>query len=162
MSLPTRRGFLEASIVVSGGSLALALGLPGAAFLLTPVFREGGRTWVDLGALDALAAGEAPLAIRFRYETSRGYTAREKPGLVFVVPDATEELGVRVLSAICSHKGCNVAWSAEEALFACPCHRGRFDTAGEPVAGPPNAPLPRVGVRVEDGHLWAEITEALA
>jgi len=82
---------------------------------------------------------------------------------VVVVPDAAAEHGVRVLSPICTHKGCNVAWSTEEALFACPCHRGRFDVGGAPVSGPPNAPLARVAMRVDEGHLWAELgSEATA
>jgi len=159
---PTRRGLLEASILVSGAGFALALGLPGAAYVLTPLLREDERTWVDLGDLGALRGAAAPLAVRFRYEALRGYTRGSKPGILYVVPDASAPEGLRVLSPICSHKGCNVAWSPEEELFACPCHKGRFDRAGAPVSGPPKAPLARVAVRVEDGHLWAELAESAA
>jgi Rieske Fe-S protein len=162
MDDPTRRGLLEASIFVTGAGLAVALGLPGAAFLCTPLLREGERTWVDLGALEPLATSPLPVAVRFRYESSSGYTVASRPGLLYVVPDQAAELGVRVLSPICTHKGCNVSWSAEEELFACPCHQGRFDAAGAAVSGPPNAPLARMAVRVDDGHLWAELGEAQA
>lgn len=157
MGDPTRRGLLEASIFVSGAGFALALGLPGAAFLCTPLWREGSRTWVDLGPVEPLAASTFPIAVRFRYEAASGYTVASKPGLLYVVPDAAAENGVRVLSPICTHKGCNVAWSAAESLFACPCHQGRFDAEGVPVSGPPNEPLARVAVRVDAGRLWAEL-----
>jgi quinol---cytochrome c reductase iron-sulfur subunit, bacillus type len=159
---PTRRGLLEASIFVSGAGFALALGLPGAAYVLTPLLRADERTWVDLGEVDALRRAGAPLAVRFRYEAQSGYTPASKPGILYVVPDAAEEAGVRVLSPVCSHKGCNVAWSPEEELFACPCHRGRFDRTGEPVSGPPKGPLARIAVRVDGGRLWAELAESAA
>jgi Rieske Fe-S protein len=162
MTDPTRRGLLEASIFVSGAGIAVALGLPGAAFLCTPLLRRGGSTWVDLGEVTALAASEMPIAVRFRFESSSGYTSSSKPGLLYVVPDAAAEHGVHVLSPICTHKGCNVAWAPAEGLFACPCHQGRFDAGGAPVSGPPNAPLARSAVRVDAGHLWAELGEAQA
>ena len=159
---PTRRRLLEASVIVTAGGFALALGLPGAHFLATPLLREEELTWVDLGELAGLVGAGAPLAVRFRFETWRGYTKGAKPGLLWVVPDADEPSGVRVLSAVCSHKGCNVAWSPEEELFACPCHKGRFAPDGAVHSGPPTAPLPRAKVRVQDGHLWAEIGASLA
>ena len=162
MTDPTRRGFLEASIFVTGAGFAVALGLPGALDLATPLLRDGDRTWVDLGELAALAQSPMPVAVRFRFESSSGYTTESKPGLLYVVPDQAADHGVHVLSPICTHKGCNVAWSPEEDLFACPCHKGRFDATGAPVSGPPNAPLARAAVRVEAGPLWAELGEAQA
>ena len=157
-----RRRFLEASILVTGTGMALALGLPGAGFLLTPLRREEERTWVDLGDVEDLSAAETPVALRFNFEAWRGYVRGKKPGLLWIVPDDAEVTGVRVLSAVCSHKGCNVAWSPQEELFACPCHKGRFDAAGEVVSGPPKSALTRIAVRVEDGHLWAELGESEA
>jgi Rieske Fe-S protein len=162
MPQPTRRCLLEASILASGAGLALALGLPAAAFVLTPLLREDGRTWVDLGEVGALRAAPVPTALRFRYEGLSGYTRGSKPGILYVVPDGAEPEGVRVLSPICTHKGCNVAWSPEEDRFACPCHHGRFDRTGAPVSGPPKSPLTRLAVRVEGGHLWAELVESAA
>ena len=47
---PDRRRFLEAVVWIGGGGVALALGLPGAAYLLTPVLREEERTWVDISS----------------------------------------------------------------------------------------------------------------
>jgi Rieske Fe-S protein len=159
MGDPTRRGLLEATVLVSSTGFALALGLPGAAFLLSPLFEAEERTWVDLGGVEELRRAGAPLAVRFRYAGRRGYVRGQRPGMLYVVADAAEPEGLLVLSSICSHKGCNVAWSPEEALFACPCHSGRFDARGAPVSGPPKAALERVAVRIEGGHLWAELTE---
>lgn len=44
-------------------------------------------------------------------------------------------------SLLCTHQGCEVAWSDAEAAYLCPCHDGRFDAAGVPLYGPPRRPL---------------------
>ena len=55
---------------------------------------------------------------------------------VFVGPGPA---GPVALSARCTHQGCTVAQVDEG--FSCPCHGGRYDLAGTPVAGPPEHPL---------------------
>jgi len=57
----------------------------------------------------------------------------------------------QALSALCSHKGCPVAWRPGEKHFVCPCHRGKFDANGKNVAGPPPAPLSSLPVNVVRG-----------
>jgi Rieske Fe-S protein len=38
----------------------------------------------------------------------------------------------------------------------CPCHRGYFDMhTGQPLAGPPRRPLPRIALKVQDGVIYA-------
>jgi isorenieratene synthase len=49
----------------------------------------------------------------------------------------------------CTHAGCGVGL-ADDGGFACPCHGGRYDTTGTPIAGPPPRPLERGRVE-EDG-----------
>ena len=154
---PSRRRVLEASVWISAGGMALALGLPGAAYLASPLLRENERTWIDLGPLKELRAVSGPIAVRFHYQSLSGYVRGRRPGLFWVVPDETAANGVVVLSPICSHKGCNVGWSTEEGLFACPCHQGRFDSGGAVVSGPPDAPLTRVPIEVRDERLFAEL-----
>jgi Rieske Fe-S protein len=40
--------------------------------------------------------------------------------------------------------------------FHCPCHRGFFDMhTGQPLAGPPRRPLPRIVLKVQDGVIYA-------
>ncbi|NTV21879.1 MAG: FAD-dependent oxidoreductase [Chlorobium limicola] len=67
---------------------------------------------------------------------------------------ASREGGVlRAFDARCTHMGCPVTWDAEAGGFYCPCHAGRFDTAGNPVGGPPEAPLAQLDVAEEGGVL---------
>jgi len=45
------------------------------------------------------------------------------------------------LSAVCTHLGCIVKWVDDKQEFLCPCHGGRFSTAGQVLGGPPPSAL---------------------
>jgi cytochrome b6-f complex iron-sulfur subunit len=53
------------------------------------------------------------------------------------------------LSAVCTHLGCIVKWVDDAQEFLCPCHGGRFSTAGNVIAGPPPKPLETYAVSIE-------------
>lgn len=58
---------------------------------------------------------------------------------------------VRARSLLCTHQGCQVQWHADGEFYLCPCHEGRFDPEGRPVAGPPRRTLRDFPVRREGG-----------
>ncbi len=56
----------------------------------------------------------------------------------------------------CTHLLCPVFPRVEEGVLHCPCHNGYFDIGdGRPIAGPPQRPLPRVEIEIEDGIIYA-------
>jgi len=56
----------------------------------------------------------------------------------------------------CTHLSCPVLPRPDLGRMHCPCHEGWFDVrSGEPVAGPPRRPLPRVGLEVRGGKVFA-------
>ena len=61
---------------------------------------------------------------------------------------------VEVLSAVCTHEGCTVAWDGEKRRILCPCHGGEYDRRGKVLAGPPPAPLLGLPVRVQAGKVY--------
>lgn len=71
------------------------------------------------------------------------------------VPVVLARAGDRITarSLLCTHQGCEVRFVPGRQQFVCPCHRGTFDRAGRPVAGPVSRPLREVPVRREGGFL---------
>ena len=56
----------------------------------------------------------------------------------------------------CTHLLCPVTPAVEQGRLHCPCHNGWFDLkTGQPLAGPPRRPLPRVLLEVRDGMVYA-------
>jgi Rieske Fe-S protein len=51
---------------------------------------------------------------------------------------------LHLLSPRCRHFGCTVAWNDLDKTWDCPCHGGRYRATGEPLYGPPVAPLERL------------------
>ncbi len=151
-----RRGFLKIAIGLLNGVLALALAVPGVAYLLTPVFQKGSSTWIKVGRPADFIKTE-PQKATFKYISESGYSRKEKNGFVWVVADPDSPDGLTAFSAVCSHTGCNVAWRAAAALFVCPCHGGRYSKKGEVVAGPPPRPLTKLGLKIENGQVSVRI-----
>jgi thiosulfate dehydrogenase [quinone] large subunit len=58
--------------------------------------------------------------------------------------------GIFAYSAICTHRGCTVAYSAASKTLKCPCHGAEFDPnkSAKVVTGPAQAPLSKVKVAV--------------
>jgi len=56
---------------------------------------------------------------------------------------------VTARSLLCTHQGCEVAWSEAANAYLCPCHEGKFDAEGRPKEGPPPKPLAAVAARLD-------------
>lgn len=98
---------------------------------------------VMLGELDALPQGSS--------REFRGVLGND----ILLVRLGERE--VRAFSVVCTHLGCRVQWDQQEGNFLCPCHMGRFDTAGEVIAGPPPTPLPSFPVRLDRDAVYVTV-----
>ena len=142
-----RRGFLGRAAAAVGGLFAALFGVPAAATLIDPALRGAGSSWVDAGSAVDLTAG-APR--RFTFEVEAGWERRRDVG--YLVRDGADVLAFH---ARCTHLGCRVRPGADG--FVCPCHDGAFSRRGEPVTGPPEAPLTRFETRVRKGRVEVRI-----
>jgi menaquinol-cytochrome c reductase iron-sulfur subunit len=149
----SRRRFLSLLAAGAQAAIALILGIPAVAYIVSPVRRKGNDRWILLGSVKDLM-GSQPRRVEFTHEEESGYTVRTVRTAAFIV---SEDGAPVVLSPVCTHMGCNVAWAVEEGRFRCPCHGGRFDAAGRVVGGPPPRPLQRYPVRVTGDDLEIHI-----
>ncbi len=60
-------------------------------------------------------------------------------------------------SMLCTHKGCPVAYHADQKMLICPCHWSSFDPAkrGRMIIGQASQSLPQITLRVEAGMIEA-------
>jgi len=61
----------------------------------------------------------------------------------------------KAFSATCTHAPCTVQYGGS--TITCPCHGGSFDAnTGAVLGGPPPAPLPELGVLVQNGNVYVQ------
>ena len=99
---------------------------PNTVKLIGDRFKPAGKE------LDELAAGEGGI-VRVRGRKSAAY--RDEAGTL------------HVLSPVCRHLHCHVAWNAAERSWDCPCHGSRYSGEGDVIQGPTVKPLRRLDER---------------
>lgn len=154
--MPTRRRVLNLLIAGMNAVIGGVLAVPVFGYFLTPLLRKSGAgEWITVGLIEDLQGGTEPRRVDFRYKNDSGYTVETVNGYAYVVKG--EDSSLRILSPICTHMGCNVAWNGERKLFLCPCHGGQYAADGRNVAGPPPRPLDQLPNRVENGALMIQV-----
>jgi menaquinol-cytochrome c reductase iron-sulfur subunit len=152
-SLPRRRFVARAGAVFSG----LIAALLAAGWFIPPL-----RRWLQFGSpqpqfhpvgpVASLKPGVwqlMPLSIHRR----NWWQTETNTHSVWVRRDGDGPGDIRVLSPICSHRGCAVNWKPERKAFVCPCHGGKFDVDGKRQAGPPSRSLDPLEFQIAEGQL---------
>jgi len=163
------------SLMIGGAGLLVGLGLGPSAVeaakkpdRLPP--QVGDRLMITKGAHkdkflrpEMLEVNQAPFegfpygveddVLRRRNRFNRLLFVRVEPDAIDdeIAPRAAD--GVLVYSAICTHTGCTIkSWVAEKQHLRCHCHLSEFAVlkGGSVRGGPARAPLPMLGVAVDD------------
>lgn len=129
-----------------------AIGVPAARFIVGNSLEGGAQKWVPVAKLDALSGDDFKRVV-YEFRATDAWREVTREGLLYArLGDDGEPL---VVSATCTHLGCNVSWRKDESRFACPCHSGFYDRDGDVISGPPPRPLERVETRITDGVVEA-------
>ena len=146
----SRRSFLK--LLPMGVVAGVFASIGGAAFrFLRPRIGAVSEAWLDVAMLSELK-GPQPLARKIVAENIAGWAITTEEHNVFVLPEKNNQ----VLSAICPHEGCEVAWDQGSNRFSCPCHESYFAADGARISGPATRGLDPLPMRVEDGKLQCQ------
>jgi glycine/D-amino acid oxidase-like deaminating enzyme/nitrite reductase/ring-hydroxylating ferredoxin subunit len=111
----------------------------------TPV--KSARTWASENATvvrhlvgDRLAAAEATSLAAIAPGEGRIVEIDGRKHAIY----RGEDRLLTVLSPVCPHMKCHVAWNAADSTWDCPCHGSRFGTDGRVLEGPALQALARV------------------
>ncbi|MBW2539495.1 MAG: ubiquinol-cytochrome c reductase iron-sulfur subunit [Deltaproteobacteria bacterium] len=143
-----RRAFIKTAALAGGA--AILTGIPLASYVIVPALKKGAGKWVDFGTIDDLVPENFTM-LSYEFMVKDGWLVLPQRGFVW----ARFDLGgrIKIFSSTCTHLACNVIWQEETKVFECPCHSGRYDAQGQPIAGPPTKPLSVLEHKVEDRNL---------
>src|SRR6185369_11423873 len=146
----SRRSFLK--LLPLGVIAGVFASVGGAAFrFLRPKLFAATDSWLDVATLSELT-GPQPISRKVVTENVAGWAITTEAHNVFVLPAKNHQ----VLSAICPHEGCEVAWDQTTNRFSCPCHESYFAADGARISGPSPRGLDPLPMRVQDGKLQVQ------
>ncbi len=147
-----RRSFLGWLLGVCTVSIGALLSVPLVRFALYPLRARTTQTaWSDLGQSDELASLTAPVRSVIKVQQVDGWREAVTQKSVYVTKGPNGRL--EVLSSICPHLGCEIAWNQKKEEFFCPCHGGVFAPDGSRISGPPPRGMDSLPIAVKDGRL---------
>lgn len=136
----SRRDFTKLMVITS---LAFAVGQAWIVLLSRLRRARGEAPLREIGSVDELPVGGAKL---FHYPG---------PGDACLLLRVSEAQFV-AYGQKCTHLSCPVIPKPQAQQLHCPCHQGYFDwLTGQPLAGPPRRPLPRVSLSVRGNRIYA-------
>jgi quinol---cytochrome c reductase iron-sulfur subunit, bacillus type len=146
----SRRSFLQ--FLPLGVLFGVFASLGGAAFrFLRPRLSAASGEWLDVAVVSELT-GPQPVSKKVVAEQISGWAVTTEEHNVFVLPARNNQ----VVSAICPHEGCEVAWEQTANRFSCPCHESYFAADGSRISGPAQRGLDALPSRVQDGKLQVQ------
>ncbi len=143
-----RRAFIKTTVLCSGA--VILTGFPLASYFIAPALKKATGKWVNFGAVENLSSGSIEM-LTYEFMVKDGWLVLPQRGFVWVKID--KDHNIKVFSSTCTHLACNVIWQEDANQFICPCHSGRFDSDGKPVAGPPTKPLSVLEHKIEEDKL---------
>jgi Rieske Fe-S protein len=149
-----RRRELITTMALAGGA-ALLTGIPLGIYVVAPAIGKGIDKWIDLGPVEGLPDDGFGM-FSYEFMVKDGWLVLPQRGFVWARGGADRK--IKVFSSTCTHLACNVIWQSETNTFECPCHSGRFDADGRPLAGPPTRPLKELTYKVEAEALKVHMT----
>ena len=115
----------------------------------TSVFDPGRKVFGSMSTYLKENAGYPVRMVTDRLKVEEGSPGDLEPGTGKVLEHDGKRVAacrdadgtLHVMSAVCPHMGCIVAWNGAENTWDCPCHGSRFAADGKVIAGPAESDL---------------------
>src|SRR5262245_8733489 len=138
-----RRSFLLLFPLTVFAGIFSSVGVAEFRFLRPRITSTSNENWVDVGVLSELKS-DTPVNKKIATDDITGWAETREQHQVYVLP------GNRVLSAVCPHEGCEVAWDKATNRFSCPCHESYFAADGTRLTGPARRGLDALPSRINE------------
>jgi nitrite reductase/ring-hydroxylating ferredoxin subunit len=137
---------------VARRDFTMFLGLTSLAFV-------AGQFWIALQNRWRRVRGKLPTIAVVRLDElpvgkakTFHYPSETEPAILL----RPESESLLAYSSQCTHLQCPVLPELKSERLHCPCHAGYFDLrTGQPTAGPPRRPLPRITLQLRGGIIYA-------
>jgi menaquinol-cytochrome c reductase iron-sulfur subunit len=148
----SRRSIFGALLGIGTVGMSALLAVPILRYVLYPLYAKSSKSgWSAVGGMNEFSNLSQPISKTIEVKQVDGWREVDSAQSVYVTKGTDGQLAV--LSAICPHLGCSVAWHKPEGEFICPCHGGRFTADGKHVFGPPPRGMDPLPHKVVDGQL---------
>jgi menaquinol-cytochrome c reductase iron-sulfur subunit len=150
-----RRSFFSALFSIGSAWIAALWAIPVLRAALYPLrTQDAEASWSDIGPLENFSGMPAPASQLLNLQRRDGWQLITAQQTVYVIGGPGQ--APRVLSSVCPHLGCTVAWRPEKNEFICPCHGGTYAPDGNRISGPPARGMDELPSRVENGRLLVQ------
>jgi menaquinol-cytochrome c reductase iron-sulfur subunit len=146
----TRRKFLSYVVDAAAGVVAAVIAVPIIGYFLSPTWKKSQSPTIPITRTDQVQVG-VPNFIRFEERVPDAWVVTTESEGVWVV--TKDGKNFTLFDPHCTHLRCPYYWDAQNQVFACPCHGGKFDIDGKVIAGPPPRPLDRWQFTIQNGEI---------
>jgi menaquinol-cytochrome c reductase iron-sulfur subunit len=145
-----RRVFFRAMIYGLWATIATALSIPAAIYLLFPPKLRKENELTEAGDVTKMVAN-SPVEMVFRRNRIDGWRILSEKSTAWAVK--LDNGDVVAFAPQCTHLGCAYHWDDPKQQFLCPCHNSVFSIDGKVISGPAPRPLDRFEAKVQNNKL---------
>ena len=157
-----RRGFLADAAAVALAAFACTVPAVTALVAFLNPWRQKSEAgeFRRVTPLSALTIGGPPQQFPIVADRSDAWNRYPAQAIGSVFLRRTGEQAVEAIQVLCPHAGCGVTFDPKAGNFYCPCHKARFDLAGErldPEKSMSPRDLDRLDVEIRDNtDVWVK------
>lgn len=151
----SRRSFFGALLLIGSAGMGAILAVPVLRYVLYPLYAKSGKdVWSPAGEMATFSNLSTPILTTLDLKQVDGWREVDSSEAVYVTKDAQGKLAV--LSSICPHMGCTIAWRDGEHDFYCPCHGSVWKPDGKHVSGAAPRGMDPLPNKIQDGKLMVK------